>query len=243
MTPEQQYISDRVVVDEDTECWVWHLSTRNGGYAAASRKLPGQSKYRIAAGHRMSYEAFVGVIPHGLIVRHTCDNPTCVNPKHLHLGTPEDNIDDMLRKNRQAWVCALSEVDVASAREVYANNLFTQAELAAQFGVGTQAMFHALQGIKKGQNLIARVVTMRMAGLKRRDIIAALPHVHPDKISYWLYREKYHRKHKAQIKPTSDAELILVERVGFRAMLPIADIAAELKISVADVARALAVGY
>lgn len=208
----------------------------------AARRIPGQKKYRTVAVHRMSYEVFVGEIPHGLLVRHKCDNPTCVNPKHLQLGTQEDNIDDMLRKNRQAWVCALPEADVASARDIYANNFLTQAALADQFGVSAATMFQALRGIKKGQNTIAKVAAMQAAGFKRRDIIAAMPHIHPDKLSYWLYREKSHRKYATPPTPPTVEELVFADRVSFRAMLPIPTIAAELGVSVEDVTRALTVG-
>lgn len=242
MTPEQKYIVDRIVVDPETQCWVWQKATRNKGYAMAARRLPGQKKFRTVAVHRMSYEVFVGEIPHGLLVRHKCDNPTCVNPEHLQLGTQEDNIDDMLRKNRQAWVCALPEADVASARDIYANNFLTQADLADQFGVGVQTMFHTLRGIKKGQNVIAKVVAMQAAGFKRRDIIAAMPHIHPDKVSYWMYREKKHRKYSSAAVKATSVDLILADRVSFRAMLPIPTIATELGVSVEDVTRALTVG-
>ena len=243
MTPDQKYIFDRIVVDPATRCWVWQKATRNAGYAMAARRVPGQKKFRTVAVHRMSYEVFIGEIPHGMLVRHRCDNPSCVNPEHLQLGTQEDNIDDMLRKNRQAWACALTEADVASARDIYANNFFTQAELADQFGVGVQAMFQALRGIKKGQNTIVKVVAMQAAGFKRRDIIAAMPHIHPDKLDYWLYREKRHRKHSSSPATPPVEDLVFADRVSFRAMLPLQTIAAELDATVEDVIRALALQY
>lgn len=50
----------------------------------------------------MAFELYKGPIPEGLLVLHTCDIPVCCNPNHLFLGTHQDNMDDMVKKNRQA---------------------------------------------------------------------------------------------------------------------------------------------
>lgn len=63
---------------------------------------------------RFIYEECFGEIPKGLVVRHTCDKPACINPEHLILGTQQDNINDMLNRNRQ---CSLfSEKDISDIR-------------------------------------------------------------------------------------------------------------------------------
>lgn len=52
--------------------------------------------------HRYVYEIYYGSIPKGLVIRHKCDNPLCINPNHLELGTPADNSNDMVKRNRSA---------------------------------------------------------------------------------------------------------------------------------------------
>ena len=76
-----------------TGCWLW---TR------ASARRYGQIRYRGMArpAHRVSYEVFKGEIGPGMCVCHQCDEPLCVNPSHLFLGTHSENISDMHRKGR-----------------------------------------------------------------------------------------------------------------------------------------------
>ena len=55
---------------------------------------------KIWRGHRYSYTIHKGDIPEGLVIRHTCDNPNCINPNHLILGTQKDNVKDMFDRDR-----------------------------------------------------------------------------------------------------------------------------------------------
>lgn len=79
--------------DED-ECWEYEGCTNRAGYG----------RITIGSGpvltHRFSYELFVGPIPDGIHVLHHRDNPPCVNPSHLWLGTHADNMADMAAKGR-----------------------------------------------------------------------------------------------------------------------------------------------
>ncbi len=79
-------------------CWLWQGALFASGYGKASR---GFKKLRA---HRVAYALYVGAIPPGIHVLHKCDNPPCVNPAHLFLGTHLDNMRDMEAKGRAKWI-------------------------------------------------------------------------------------------------------------------------------------------
>lgn len=78
----------------DTGCWEWTRATDGRGYGIVNFR--GKS----CRAHRLSYTAFKGEIPPGLVVMHACDNPPCINPDHLSIGTTSDNIRDAVAKKR-----------------------------------------------------------------------------------------------------------------------------------------------
>lgn len=89
-------ILNRVNIDVETGCWNWSLKLRKNGYARMT--FFGDSWYA----HRLSYIAFVGDFNRSMDVCHKCDNPKCVNPSHLFIGTRKDNMEDCVKKDRQA---------------------------------------------------------------------------------------------------------------------------------------------
>lgn len=95
--PSKEWFMDRITPEPNTGCWLWLRGMIKGGYGVVFK---GSRSGRYA--HRVSYELFVGPIPDGIIVCHKCDTPLCCNPRHLFLGTVEDNMQDMVRKGRAA---------------------------------------------------------------------------------------------------------------------------------------------
>jgi len=126
-------------------CWVFTGYKNPKGYG----RIDVNSKPVYA--HRLAFELAFGPIPDGLWVLHRCDNPSCCNPEHLWLGTNNDNIRDMLRKDRSLKgvrhpQVKLTQQDVTTIRELYAVGMVTQTALSEQFGVSRRNIYCILRG-------------------------------------------------------------------------------------------------
>lgn len=95
-TPLEDRFWPKVAVASDDECWTWQANRNNHGYGLI--RLGGTARKVLA--HRAVYEMRCGPIPDGMVVLHRCDNPRCVNPAHLLLGTMRQNTADMYAKGR-----------------------------------------------------------------------------------------------------------------------------------------------
>lgn len=137
------WILSNFVRNPITQCWRWSLMVDKDGYGAICVK---RQKVRV---HRLAYRLFVGEIPEGMLVLHSCDNPICFNPDHLYLGTHADHRRDMCLKGRannprgEAVNSAkLTEDQVREIRHLYTEG-FSQRKLAGMFKVNS-ATIHPL---------------------------------------------------------------------------------------------------
>ena len=125
----------------EDECWEW-ITCKKYGVFRIDKKL--------YLAHRISWILHYGEIPehnsyHGICVCHKCDNPSCVNPNHLFLGTCKDNIKDCSKKGRLSdnsgekhWNHKLTEQEILEIRQKYIPYKYTQQQLADEYGVSNQ---------------------------------------------------------------------------------------------------------
>lgn len=96
--------------------------------------------------HRYSYTVHKGPIPKGMQVRHTCDNPPCINPEHLVLGTQQDNINDCIARGRRyKHDRMITEQQLEEIRNLRMRGA-TYKELGEMYGVSRQTIYRYVSG-------------------------------------------------------------------------------------------------
>lgn len=139
--------ADRIAPDLNSGCHLWAGSRSRAGYGTLTWK--GHTRLT----HRCAYEAENGIgSALGLVVRHKCDTPACVNPHHLIGGTTRDNVADMFARGRQnpprgerSSKCKLSEVQVIEIRALAADG-WPISRLARKYPIGHNAMEALVRG-------------------------------------------------------------------------------------------------
>lgn len=141
------YIEERVQMVPWSGCWLWDLSLANG-YGQFIIKRGGRQSS--ARAHIAAYEAFVGPVPDGLILRHKCDVPACCNPDHLEFGTFADNSRDMVERGRACCGDArpTSKIRAKDVRRIVADveRGVPRPIVAARHGVSEMSISNVMTG-------------------------------------------------------------------------------------------------
>ena len=126
-------------VEKTSSCWLWIGALNTQGYG----NFWDGTRYRRA--HHVALELATGVpVPKDTVVLHICDNPRCVNPAHLQVGTQQDNIHDMIRKGRRGYTGLQGEKNPRAKLKPYQvreirrllDNGETRATVARRFRLG-----------------------------------------------------------------------------------------------------------
>jgi hypothetical protein len=138
-TPEERFLSSFIKLTPK-DCWEWtNRRDKDGyGYMFTNNK-------QIRA-HRYSYEYFLKIKPDNFLVCHKCDNPGCVNPGHLFLGTAKENTADMIKKGRDTIIGAKNcKAKLSNEDVIYIRNCGIETKhLAVKYGVTK----HSINNIK-----------------------------------------------------------------------------------------------
>jgi hypothetical protein len=151
MTDLKERLLSHIKINIETDCWEWQGSKRNG----YGRMIVGSRKdqtRKSKSAHRVSYEIYHGEIPIGMDVCHKCDNPCCVNPNHLFVGTRQDNINDRESKGRNKIQygskngrAKLNENQVLEIRKKR-NSGMPFEKIAKEYGVCKKTIIRAVNG-------------------------------------------------------------------------------------------------
>lgn len=137
-------------VEKTNDCWWWRPTRCKNTYGLI--QMGGKGTKSITT-HRYSYTLHHGEIPDGMLVMHSCDNPACVNPYHLSLGSHKDNVADMIQKGRRGEPKTIGEqnpkavLNEDKVRYIRSMPNASHASLARELGVGTSTV----RGVRTGR--------------------------------------------------------------------------------------------
>lgn len=141
----KQRLLDYSHLDPSTGCRLWNRCYDRSGYGWV--RYEGKAR----SAHRVSYQVFVGPIPDGLCILHSCHTPACIEPKHLRVGTQGDNMVDRALAGRYAngerhCRSKLKNSEVLEIKRLYSLGGVSYRQLAKQFGIAYVTIGKIIRG-------------------------------------------------------------------------------------------------
>lgn len=147
-TPQEQdrlFWKKVAITANDDLCWEWQASCVQDGYGHFTRNN------KTVVAHRFAWSYPDYIIPDGIKICHSCDNPKCCNPKHLFLGSNQDNMDDMKRKGRSPNVkgeknprAILTFEIVSEIRQRFSTEKIRKINLAREYNISNSQIHRIL---------------------------------------------------------------------------------------------------
>lgn len=147
---EKDRFMEKVSPEPNTGCWLWGATAMKNGYGRFSPSGRKSSEHSELA-HRAAYRLFVGALPpSNMDLLHACDNPSCVNPEHLSVGTRADNVRDCMAKGRfqqgtRHYKTKLTDEEVCLVRVATG----FQWQIAAKFGIRQSQVSRIKSGVRR----------------------------------------------------------------------------------------------
>jgi hypothetical protein len=128
--------------EQNNTCLEWTRCYNTDGYPRAN--FNGNYNGKV---HRIVWELHNNKSAKGYVIRHTCDNPRCINPKHLVIGTDVQNVQDRQQRNRAQ---DLKQKDVLLIQQLYKDKIYTVKELQYMFSVSKSTIYYTILHRKVG---------------------------------------------------------------------------------------------
>jgi hypothetical protein len=138
ITPVKERFETKVIQIPFSDChyWIAGVSADGYGWFGVNSKKPDKA-------HRVAYRLYVGEIPEGLFVLHSCDNKLCVNPAHLRLGTQSDNMRDLALRYKY-------KISLDSAKRI--KDRLRNGERICEIARDLQVPYYDIENIKRGNS-------------------------------------------------------------------------------------------
>lgn len=154
---EKKFWQKAILTSDIDKCWEWQRARKKYGYGEVGLRLDNpyiKLKTPLVKAHRLAYAIYYKQDPGALFVMHKCDNPSCINPHHLTLGTCKDNNQDKAVKGRAPrgethYHAKLTEAEVGAIRQQYHAGV-NYKEIATNFSIHPNTVSPVVNGKRWG---------------------------------------------------------------------------------------------